>query len=52
MSRQSAARKTNHRAGAEFLLFLIVSAVGVYSLGQGLTGLFNPVRESICCGWQ
>ncbi len=52
MNRQSAARKTNHRAGAEFLLFLIVSAVGVYSLGQGLTGLFNPVRESICCGWQ
>jgi hypothetical protein len=42
MSRQSAERKTNHRAGAEFLLFLIVSVVGVYSLGQGLTGLFEP----------
>ena len=42
MNRQSAERKTNQRAGAEFLLFLIVSVVGVYSLGQGLTGLFEP----------
>jgi len=42
MNRQSVERKTNHRAGAEFLLFLIVSVVGVYSLGQGLTGLFEP----------
>ncbi len=42
MNRQFAERKTNHRPGAEFLLFLIVSVVGVYSLGQGLTGLFEP----------
>ncbi len=41
MNRQSTARKTHHRPGAEFLLFLIVSVVGVYSLGQGLTGLFE-----------
>ncbi len=34
--------KTRNRAGAEFLLFLIASAVGVYSLGQGLMGLFEP----------
>jgi hypothetical protein len=24
------------------LLFLVVSAVGIYGLGQGLTGLFEP----------
>jgi len=41
MNRQSAERKMNHQAGAEFLLFLIVSVIGVYSLGQGLTGLFE-----------
>jgi hypothetical protein len=42
MNRQFTARKTSHRPGAEFLLFLIVSVVGVYSLGQGLNGLFEP----------
>ena len=42
MNRQSVAGKTTHRAGAEFLLFLIVSLIGVYSLGQGLSGLFEP----------
>ncbi len=42
MNRQSPARKTHHRPGVECLLFLLVSVVGVYSLGQGLTGLFEP----------
>lgn len=42
MSRQLDDGKTQRRAGAEFLLFLIASAVGVYSLGQGLMGLFEP----------
>lgn len=42
MNRQSVARKTNRRPGAEFLLFIIVSVVGVYSLGQGLGGVFEP----------
>ncbi len=42
MSRQLDGRKTQRRAGAEFLLFLIASLVGVYSLGQGLLGLFEP----------
>jgi len=42
MNKQSAERKTNHRVGAEFLLFLIVSVVGIYGLGRGLTGLFEP----------
>jgi hypothetical protein len=42
MNTQSTGRKTNPRPVAEFLLFLIVSVVGVYSLGQGLSGLFGP----------
>ncbi|HET8851213.1 MAG TPA: hypothetical protein VFN02_01695 [Ktedonobacteraceae bacterium] len=42
MSRRFDDGKTQRRAGAEFLLFLIASAVGVYSLGQGLSGLFEP----------
>ena len=32
---------TNNRRGLEMLLFLVVSAVGIYGLGQGLTGLFE-----------
>jgi hypothetical protein len=32
---------TNNRRGLEMLLFLFVSAVGIYGLGQGLTGLFE-----------
>jgi hypothetical protein len=31
---------TNRRA-AEMLIFLVASAVGIYSLGQGLSGLFE-----------
>jgi hypothetical protein len=41
MSRQLDDGKTQRRAGAEFLLFLIASAVGICSLGQGLSGLFE-----------
>ncbi len=33
---------TNNRRELELLLFLVVSAVGIYGLGQGLTGLFEP----------
>ncbi len=32
---------TNNRRGMEMLLFLVASAVGIYGLGQGLTGLFE-----------
>ncbi len=28
--------------GAEMLLFLVASVIGIYGLGQGLTGLFEP----------
>ena len=31
---------TNRRA-AEMLLFLVASAIGIYGLGQGLSGLFE-----------
>jgi hypothetical protein len=34
-------RSTNNRRGMEMLLFLVASAVGIYGLGQGLTGLFE-----------
>ncbi len=45
MNEQQKVRKgtksdTNRRA-AEMLLFLIASAIGIYSLGQGLSGLFE-----------
>ena len=33
---------TNNRRGIEMLIFLVASAVGIYGLGQGLTGLFEP----------
>ena len=42
MNKESTTRKTKQQPTAEFLLFLIMSVVGVYSLGQGLTGLFEP----------
>jgi len=31
----------NSRRGVEMLLFLVVSALGIYALGNGLTGLFE-----------
>ena len=42
MNKESTTRKTKQQPAAEFLLFLIVSVVGVYSLGEGLGGLFEP----------
>jgi hypothetical protein len=35
-------KSVNNRCGAEMLLFLVASAVGIYCLGQGLPGLFEP----------
>ncbi len=34
-------KSVNYQRGLEMLLFLVVSAVGIYGLGQGLTGLFE-----------
>lgn len=41
-------KQTTHRQrnapgrGREFLLFIIASVIGIYSLGQGLEGVFFP----------
>lgn len=35
----------NNHQGVELLLFLVVSAIGIYALGNGLTGLFEPGKE-------
>ena len=54
MNEQQKGRKetgsTNNRRGLEMLLFLVVSAIGIYSLGQGLTGLFE-VGQGIHLIW-
>ncbi len=34
-------KSESNRRGAEMLLFLVASAVGIYGLGQGLSGLFE-----------
>jgi hypothetical protein len=39
---QKGTKSDNNRRGLEMLLFLVVSAVGIYGLGQGLPGLFEP----------
>jgi len=36
------ATSTNYRRGLEMILFLVASAIGIYGLGQGLQGLFEP----------
>lgn len=35
-------RSVNNRRGFEMLLFLVASVVGIYGLGRGLPGLFEP----------
>lgn len=43
MSQQrQAPERANRHHGAEMLLFLVVSVIGIYGLGQGLGGLFEP----------
>jgi hypothetical protein len=41
MNQQAPERANQHHA-AELLLFLVVSVIGIYGLGQGLTGMFEP----------
>ncbi len=38
-------RGGNNHQGVEVLLFLVVSAIGIYALGNGLTGLFESGKE-------
>ena len=40
---------TAERRGWEALLFLVASVLGVYSLGQGLTGFFTG--QTLNLGW-
>jgi hypothetical protein len=39
---QKGMKSDNNRRGLEMLLFLVASAIGIYGLGQGLSGLFEP----------
>ncbi len=38
------AKSVNNRQGIEMLLFLVVSVIGIYALGNGLTGIFEPSK--------
>jgi hypothetical protein len=42
-------RENRHR-GTEFVLFLVASVIGIYGLGQGLTGMFEP-GQGISLPW-
>jgi hypothetical protein len=35
-------KRDSQRRGTEFVLFLVASAIGIYGLGRGLTGMFEP----------
>ena len=43
-------KSDKNRRAAEMLLFLVASAIGIYSLGQGLSGLFE-VGQGIHLIW-
>ena len=42
-------RENRHR-GTEFMLFLVASVIGIYGLGRGLTGMFEP-GQGISLPW-
>ena len=35
-------QRDSRRRGIELVLFLFASAIGIYGLGRGLTGIFEP----------
>jgi len=43
-------KSMRNRHGAEMVLFLVASVVGIYGLGRGLTGLFE-VGQGISLIW-
>ncbi|HEV2581004.1 MAG TPA: hypothetical protein VGT44_09135 [Ktedonobacteraceae bacterium] len=43
-------QRERQRRGTEFVLFLVASVIGMYGLGQGLTGLFEP-GQGISLPW-
>ena len=38
------------RRGTEFVIFLVASVIGIYGLGRGLTGMFEP-GQGISLPW-
>ena len=40
----------HRRKGIEMLLFVIASVIGIYGLGRGLTGIFEP-GQGISLPW-
>jgi hypothetical protein len=43
-------QRENQRRGIEFVLFLVASVIGIYGLGRGLTGMFEP-GQGISLPW-
>jgi hypothetical protein len=43
-------QRESRRRGTEFVLFLLASVIGMYGLGQGLTGMFEP-GQGISLPW-
>ena len=43
-------QRESRRKGTELLLFLVASAIGIYGLGRGLTGMFEP-GQGISLPW-
>jgi hypothetical protein len=43
-------QQESRRRGTEFVLFLVASVIGIYGLGQGLTGMFEP-GQGISLPW-
>ena len=38
-------QRESRRRGIEFMLFLVASLIGIYGLGRGLTGMFEPGQD-------
>ncbi len=43
-------QSVNNRRGLEMLLFVVASVIGIYGLGRGLTGMFEP-GQGISLPW-
>ena len=43
-------QRDSRRRGTEFMLFLVASVIGIYGLGRGLTGMFEP-GQGISLPW-
>ena len=43
-------QRESRRRGIEWILFVIASVIGIYGLGRGLTGMFEP-GQGISLPW-